>query len=182
MRAFIIAISIPIILLRPSVAAIIENKPLGLRRDQYSLKEACTFMGHKEVLVVEALGQTKIDCMGEIIETLDFCQKKQKEGPQLEGTNSERAFTRGVIDKEEKVVYCEKAIQVQLTLKCDSRYGPLYCKDALAGCQKLKDTFAHDLNLGHKAIVTDQKIKNLECYFSAVQKNISIDKEVPLSF
>lgn len=131
----------------------------GLRRDFFTLKEACEEMGHQHNLLIKAQPPSQVDCMGRLIQATDFCLKKERSGrPPL---------LRGVIDRVEDQVVCETGLAVQLGLDCQGSRGRRYCDEPETGCQELGQVFARKLVLAHSAVTGLGEDTRLNCFYSA---------------
>ena len=146
---------------------ILRNEATRLSRESYSFKEACEYMGHRETLMVNPQGPAHLDCMGSVISATEFCVKKVHDlgSPTLEEAPT-RAVTRGLVEAELKIVTCEKAAQVDVSLACDEKDGPLYCQSGSHGCGELKKIFAFEMDVEHKSIIQGATGRQLNCYFS----------------
>ena len=141
-------------MISPLHAAIIKNDVTGLKRQSYSLKEACTKAGFKHLLLVDAQDVVTVDCMGQKLNAKDFCLKEQNPG---------KSFIRGFVSASQSQVYCEYAEAVSLSLKCDQQHYK-YCQNANQGCEQLRGNFAHDLELMHASLTGAPT--NLNCHYS----------------
>tara|TARA_R110000868_G_scaffold164359_20_gene396964 strand:+ start:3902 stop:4378 length:477 start_codon:yes stop_codon:yes gene_type:complete len=134
-------------------AAVLKNEVGGLKRKAFSLKEACEKFGLKDNLLVEAVGSTKLDCMGREVEVAAFCEKIE----------SNDALLRGFVSKSKSQVYCEYGTSVSLSLSCDKDHYH-YCQKAETGCKQLRSIFAKKLDLMHSSLTGTPKVLN--CHYS----------------
>lgn len=120
----------------------------------FSFKDVCKSMG-KEGILIQKLGFTSLDCMGDIVSTYDFCKKK------VEGHN----FLRAVIDEKNKNVVCQKGKGAVLSVDCKKK-GAGLCKSSKLGCQKLKTLYSHQVPLSFSGFSDSSEGKTvLNCYF-----------------
>ena len=136
-----------------SHAAVIKNDVTGLKREVFSLKQACEKTGFIHLLLVEAKNATTVECMGRDLKALDFCQKIEGRAP----------FLRGFVSASTSQVFCEYGESVSLSLSCDQEhYG--FCQNAKKGCDELRNSFAQKLELLHSSLTGIPK--NLNCHYS----------------
>src|SRR5690606_10644335 len=104
-------------------AAVIKNDITGLKREVFTLKQACSQAGFKHLLLVEAKDAISVDCIGRELKARDFCAKIEGRAP----------FLRGFVSKATGQVFCEFGDAVSLTLSCDQEHYH-YCQNAKNGC------------------------------------------------
>lgn len=127
---------------------------------KFSFKDACQVMGHKNLILVEANNNYQLDCMGRTISALDFCRTKYPEDNKL---------LRGYVDQKKKEVVCQSGNSAILAMTCDSKHNK-YCLSPEKSCERLRNIFAHRLNLDHQSVLpstSEYKNRRLNCYFSA---------------
>jgi len=148
-----------------SLAKVIQNDVTLSKKELFTYKDACEFMGHKESPLIEE-GLLELDCMGRKIQVSDFCQQKSKDPGLL----------RGFVDREEKKVVCQSGERVILGVLCDER-DKKYCQTSENGCLQLKKIFAARLELVHHALLENKEGKKVQCYFSNDSNN---DLDTPI--
>lgn len=117
-------------------------------------------MGFKELLMIDIVNSTTIDCMTDKVTAKEFCQKKLKD---------DKLFVRGFVDKKKEEVVCQKGHNVLLSLSCDEKHL-FYCsKSSKKGCLALKRHFAINHEFIHSSILREKDIHILNCYYSAKQ-------------
>lgn len=123
----------------------------------FEFKEVCREMGHKNLIMVDSLSKSKVDCMGNFIKVSDFCAHKYKDSPYL---------LRGYVDIRKKKVVCHSGENVIVSVSCDKRDGKL-CRKKKQGCEKLRSIFAKRHHEIHNSLVKNDSGQNiLSCYFS----------------
>lgn len=124
---------------------------------EFDFKDVCSEFGHKDVLFVDSISTSTIDCMKVKINASDFCQKKLSDDP---------LYLRGYVDLKKRKVLCQKGYRVLLSLTCEDDHL-YYCKKSSQyGCQQLQNIFAKNLELVHSSIILNGDIHHLNCYFS----------------
>lgn len=119
---------------------------------EYSFKEVCQSF-KKEPLLITATDSYKLNCMGENIDTREFCSKKLK--------TISLPFLRA-INKDQKVI-CQGGKTASLSLDCVGKYKGL-CRNKLKSCQSLKEFYANELVLSF-AGVSEKDHESLNCYY-----------------
>ncbi len=120
-------------------------------------KEGCAIMGMKDTPLVEAKGQSHIDCMGTYFNAGNICAKKFAEDPNL---------MRGYVFKETNEIACQSGELAHLSVDCKNTKK--FCKTPKKSCKELQQYYARRLDLNHYSKVQN----NLNCYYS---KNSQID-------
>lgn len=123
---------------------------------KFSLKEACSKMGFKNLVIVEQVKQSAIDCMGKKLDVNDFCDK----------FSNQKNFTRGYIDSDARRVICEEATGVSLSVTCEKDGAhEKVCISPEKSCHILKKLYARRLALIHSAFL-DIFPGQVNCYYS----------------
>jgi len=137
----------------------IEFRIDGLRDKKYSFMDVCKVMGFKNVLLVDVINTTHIDCMGKSLKITNFCKDiKYKD----------LSYMRGFVDTQKKKVICQFGRRGYLSLICNKLNNNNYCKKSYDGCKKLNKIFANKLELFHHGtLVGNSNQKELKCIFSA---------------
>lgn len=139
---------------------VIDHSVTLKRVEIYSLKEACTLLGHTDLLLVDKKDRSHLDCMGTYEKVSKFCEKKFP---------LDKTLTRGYIDDTSNQVICERGRNVVLKVACDKRDLPL-CRNPRKGCEKLGKVFAIRHEVFRSTLVKFSKGQALNCYF-AVKEN-----------
>lgn len=139
----------------------LEVDTVGLRQKKFSLKEVCEEMGLKDLLMVSARDQVRVDCMGKYIVAMDFCIKKLKNTKDL---------TRGYVVADTKEVICEEGSDVTVKLPCVGAYRER-CIDPKTSCLKIRPAFAFQHELYHFSEVEN----TLNCRYQAELKEQNLN-------
>lgn len=133
----------------------ILNYDIAVIKDNYfSLNEVCQTMIKINAPLVEAVSLTKIECMGKLVDAIEFCDKKFSNSPELA-----RALAK------DKKLNCQMANRVSVSYLC--KKGDEYCKDKEIGCQKLKSRLARNLRISQSSLVAVENGKKLSCYYDS---------------
>ncbi|MBC77210.1 MAG: hypothetical protein CME64_14460 [Halobacteriovoraceae bacterium] len=149
-----------------STHAKIIKYDIAVTKDNYfSLKEVCKTMIKMDAPLVEAVSVSKIECMGKLVDAIDFCDKKFTDNSQ---------FARALA--KDRKLNCQLAKRVSLSYLCKS--GDDNCKDKDIGCQKLKSRLARNLRISHSSLVSNGKEKKLSCYYDSesVESSFKLDR------
>lgn len=133
-------------------AAILKHEVLTPKFQEFSLRDACTALGAKNVELVEAKSLTEIECMGKVYQAMDFCLNKFP---------MDKTLTRAIVDEKKKMVSCEMSESVMVSVSCDKR-DLKYCFDPKKGCEELRKIYANRLETAHYSMLE----KNINCYFA----------------
>ena len=115
-------------------------------------------MGHKEVLMADAVNSFTVDCMGKRVKASDFCKKQFPK---------DKLLTRGYLNLEKDELLCQFGHRVLLTVSCDERDLKYCAYSAKKGCTELKEIFALALTMIHYSILREKDVHHLHCYFSS---------------
>ena len=137
-------------------AGLIDLSQVDLKRESYSLKKVCSYMGHNHQLMVDAQNTQFVDCMGEMVSVQDFCQKVSKKDLNL---------SRGFINSNMSLAYCDYASSVKIKFSCEKKQAKYCSSSAKKGCQKLGKFYARDHQLIHQTFI-DENPPLLSCLFS----------------
>ncbi len=140
-----------------SYSKVLGHRVLSQKNINYTFKDVCLEIGVKDSLLLEAVDNHRLDCMGQIVKVGPFCQRKMAKN---------KFFTRGYINRKMGEVICEAGAQVRLKIECDERDGK-YCHSPKSGCDRLKSLFASRHDLNHFSVDSFDKKKVLNCHFSA---------------
>ncbi len=133
-------------------AAVIKHDILNARYEEFSYKDVCEQLGVKHLELIEAVGETQIDCMGKVKNTMDFCKLKFP---------NDKTLTRAITINSDKKVKCEFSSSVMVSVSCDKTHAKL-CLKPEEGCAELKKLYASELTTAHFSSLE----KNLNCYFA----------------
>lgn len=124
----------------------------------YNLKDACLKHFNELPLLANVEENSKINCMGKTFNPRTLCTGEKM-------VNS--LFTRAIISVDKNEVICEFSSFVKLNLNCDH---PLIKNDCVVSsrqaCQKLGQSYAHDLKLVHFAKIKEMDNFLVDCHFS----------------
>lgn len=122
----------------------------------FNYSEICTHY-NKTASLIESKNSTTLNCMGEDVSIVEFCEEKFK---------NDSDYTRAYLDKNNNQVICQKAKRVVLKYKCSRNSVSSFCIDAITGCQQIKKILAHNLDTIHKSLIKrDDGSRDLNCYF-----------------
>ena len=111
--------------------------------------------------LIEKKSDTKLDCMGEVVKAIDFCQQKEIFNEFL---------TRGLVT--EKSVKCQSGKRVILKWSCEGE-SDRFCRDKDIGCFYFKELLARRLSLVHHSLNDGV----LNCYFDTEVNTITLNNE-----
>ncbi len=124
---------------------------------KYGVKEACEKDGFKNIILAEVDSTFQIDCMGTKVIANDFC---------LRHKYGEGKILRGYVDKENKLLICQKGTDVSISISCEGK-DLAYCTDKVISCNKLNSIYALELTLLRRYVIEgDNGKKYLNCHFS----------------
>ncbi len=147
-------------------AKVMEFKVSKQIRKSSTFKNACESMGFTNNLLIEAKGMVALDCMGRLVKVNDYCAKQKQEG---------KSFLRGFIDKSEKKIICQYGNSANLSLSCETKKTRKYCTSPEVSCKKLKNFFAHDLEVTHHSRLFENDRETLNCYFGKLNLDVDAD-------
>lgn len=136
-----------------SYSDIIKDDIYILEKKKYPLVKVCQKMLKKDYPLVSKESISKINCMGKIINAINFCSKTEVANPYLV-----RAL---VTDKE---LTCISSKKVNLKYKCKKQDS--LCSTSESACKKLKRKLAYRLRVDqHFLIQNEKQEKIVSCYF-----------------
>lgn len=150
---------------------VLKHEISGLERKTYPFKEVCKSISENHVLLTQIVSTTKLDCMGKVVDTFDFCAKKNK---------SLKNLIRGYTNKNLNEVICEFGKSVHLSLSCDKKHK-VYCKEPEKSCKHLGGFFAKQLNFSHHSLVEKDIDNILNCYYvidTSSKSALEIDEDI----
>ena len=138
-------------------AKILKDDHYVIGEKKFSWVKVCKKLTKRESPLIESAGIGTLDCMGEKVEVVKFCDEVEQANPY---------FTRAKVIKSEKVISCLSARRVILKWECEGKKDR-YCRDPDIGCFLFKEKLARRLKLVHQSLTEE---KYLNCYFDT-QKN-----------
>lgn len=157
-------------------ARIVSYEVISREHKVFTLKEACELSGHKHNLLIRADSTAQIDCMASKVKVKDFCHNQSLKAPFLRAYvpfKSKDSKQRELDDK----VFCVKGKAARLSFSCETSGKRHYCEDPQKSCLKLKNDFAHDLELTYSARQFDEADEILHCHYT--QKLIDSQEDLP---
>ena len=142
-----------------STAKLVKDEHYVIKENLYTWKQVCLDLTKRPSPLIEYKTVSKLDCMGEVLDVIAFCDKKEAANPY---------FTRAVVDKEKEAVKCQSAKRVIIKWQCEGKQDR-YCKDVEIGCFLFKEKLARRLKIVHQSL-TDEKVLN--CYFGIPNNSI----------
>lgn len=140
---------------------VVDHTVTSKKIEIFTMKEACLFLGHTDLLLADKKDRTSLDCMGTYEKVSHFCEKKFPK---------EKTLTRGYIEPVSNQVICERGQNVILKVACDKRDLPL-CKNPKKGCEKLRKIFAIRLEPFRSTLVKYLTGRALSCYYSVKEND-----------
>lgn len=125
----------------------------------FGFKETCQKF-NMEPLLVSAPDSHSLDCTGQKLEAVSFCEKAFK--------NKRIPFLRAIVDPKTKQVHCHGGTEAVLSIYCQGKFKN-FCTDKNKSCMALRKVFTKELELSFSGVVEDNE-PILNCYFS--QKEI----------
>ena len=159
MKFFLVLCSLFFSIGAHSKSELIQFDVTGRKHQTYSLKTVCENLGHKHNLIVDRENQLQVDCMGKKVKVGDFCTKKSFSAPFLRG------FIPRPRPEEKPRAFCVTGKQARLKLSCESKKTRSYCRYPQKSCEKLRPTYAFELEVMHSSRKVLGGKETLRCYF-----------------
>lgn len=137
-------------------AKIIKDEVTVIEEKLFSYREVCKKLTKRDSPLMSYHSISKLDCMGDIINVGDFCDKQTQEDPY---------YVRAIINKKSQKVVCKSATRVRIKYECESK-SDKFCEDKEIGCYLFQEKLAKRLKTAHSSLISSGKKRILNCHFT----------------
>lgn len=133
-------------------ADILKDNIYVSEKNNYSIKSACSFIFKKNFPLVSKLSISKVDCMSQELDAIEFCKKKEVANPYL---------VRAIVGKD---ITCISSKKIDIRYLC--KKNDPKCSTSEKACKSLGKTLANRLELKENYDVLNRNgQKEIVCYF-----------------